>query len=69
MTCVHLQQLVHLCQESDLRLSSSDLIHIVCQQCGKQEVCPSNLITEMDATEMDDPDEEDSPAPAEPGSR
>ncbi|WP_254513580.1 hypothetical protein [Anatilimnocola floriformis] len=49
MTCVHLQQLVQLCHDSELRLSSSDLIHIVCKQCGKQDVCPSNLVEQFDA--------------------
>ncbi len=48
MTCVHLQQLVQLCHDSDLRLSSSDLIHLVCKQCGKQDVCPSNLVEQFD---------------------
>jgi hypothetical protein len=43
MTCVHLQQLYELCDKEGLKLSSSDLIHIVCKQCGKQEVCPSNM--------------------------
>jgi hypothetical protein len=43
MTCVHLRQLYDLCDREGVRMSSSDLIHIVCRQCGKQEVCPSNL--------------------------
>ena len=43
MPCVHLQQLFELCDREGLRMSSSDLIHIVCQQCGKQEVCPDTL--------------------------
>ena len=43
MSCVHLQQLFELCDRENLKLSSSDLIHIVCQQCGRQEVCPSLL--------------------------
>ena len=49
MTCVHLQQLYRLCQEHDLKLGGSDLIHIVCNQCGEQEVCPSTLTDEYDA--------------------
>lgn len=48
MTCVHLQQLYQLCQQNDLKLSSSDLIHIVCRQCNKEEVCPSMLAAEYD---------------------
>jgi hypothetical protein len=49
MTCVHLQQLYHLCQQHDLKLGGSDLIHIVCNQCGVQDVCPSMLSDEYDA--------------------
>ncbi len=44
MPCIHLKQLIHLCEQSQVRLSSSDLIHIVCKQCEKQEVCPSALL-------------------------
>ncbi len=46
MACVHLNQLYQLCQEAQLRLSSSDLIHIVCKQCEKAEVCPSVLMAD-----------------------
>lgn len=60
MTCVHLQQLVQLCHDSDLRLSSSDLIHIVCKQCNKQDVCPSNLVEQY---ETDHAEESDEPVP------
>ena len=49
MTCVHLQQLYKLCQEHDLKLSGSDLIHIVCHQCGAKEVCPSTLMEDYGA--------------------
>ena len=49
MTCVHLQKLFRHCQENDLKLSSSDLIRVVCNQCGEQEVCPSTLMDEYDA--------------------
>jgi hypothetical protein len=49
MTCVHLKQLYQLCQENHLRFSGSDLVHIVCQQCGEQEVCPSVLSDEYEA--------------------
>lgn len=53
MTCVHLQQLFKLCQEHDLKLGGSDLIHIVCRQCGEQEVCPATLADEYDAMEAE----------------
>ena len=49
MSCVHLRQLYLLCEEHDLKLSGSDLIRVVCNQCGEQEVCPSTLTDEYDA--------------------
>lgn len=52
MPCTHLTQLIQLCERSQIRLSSSDLIHIVCKQCEKQEVCPSVLLD--DATDEAD---------------
>lgn len=54
MPCIHLTQLIHLCEQSQIRLSSSDLIHIVCKQCEKQEVCPSALLDdyEQDSGEL-----------------
>jgi hypothetical protein len=51
MVCDHLRQLYQLCLDQKIRLSASDLIHVVCEQCGKQEVCPSNLVTNLDETE------------------
>ena len=51
MTCIHLQQLYQLCQDQQLKLSSSDLIHVVCSQCEKDEVCPSILLDEFEAKE------------------
>ena len=50
MACIHLQRLFELCQEHDLRfqLSSSDLVRIVCHECGDKEVCPSVLTDEYD---------------------
>lgn len=56
MTCMHLQQLYRLCQEHDLKISSSDLVRVVCRQCGEQEVCPSTLATEYDALHQSGPD-------------
>ena len=56
MPCVHLTQLIQLCERNQVRLSSSDLIHIVCKQCEKQEVCPSALLddNESEATEANE---------------
>lgn len=49
MVCVHLKELYQLCQDHNLRLSGSDLVHVVCKQCGLQEVCPSTLMDEYDS--------------------
>ncbi len=49
MACIHLQQLYDLCRENEIKLGGSDLIHLVCEQCGKQEVCPSMLVDHHDA--------------------
>ena len=49
MTCVHLRHLYKLCEEHDLKLGGSDLIRVVCNQCGEQEVCPATLTDEYDA--------------------
>lgn len=48
MPCKHLKELYDKCQEHNLRLSSSDLIRIVCPQCGVEEVCPSLLCDEYE---------------------
>jgi hypothetical protein len=55
MACIHLQQLYKLCQQHDLKLGGSDLVRLVCRQCGAQEVCPSNLIDEYDAERLNRP--------------
>lgn len=48
MTCVHLRKLYQLCQDNHLKLSGTDLIHIICEECGEKEVCPSVLTDEYD---------------------
>ena len=39
MTCEHVKELYRLCQAHDLKLTSGDLIRIVCPQCGVADVC------------------------------
>lgn len=66
MVCDHLRQLYQLCLDQKIRLSGSDLIHIVCEQCGKQEVCPSNLLT-LDDEPSEKPAQQGTPQrPASP---
>lgn len=52
MVCDHLKQLYQLCIDQKIRLSASDLIHVVCEQCGRQDVCPSNLRVDADDEAM-----------------
>jgi len=49
MSCVHLKKLYDLCVQEDLKIGGSDLVRIVCKQCGEQEVCPSLLMEEYEA--------------------
>jgi hypothetical protein len=55
MVCEHLKQLYHLCETNQLKLSSSDLIRVVCHQCNRHDVCPSDLVemTDTDAESND----------------
>ncbi len=48
MTCRHLKELYSLCESHHLKLSSSDLIRIVCPQCEVEDVCPSVLTEEYE---------------------
>ena len=59
MTCVHLRKLYQLCQDEGLRLGGTDLIRIVCHQCGEQEVCPSVLIDEYEGKGHDNGETDD----------
>jgi hypothetical protein len=62
MPCKHLHELYALCQSHQLKLSSSDLIRIVCPKCGVEEVCPSML---MEHYEAQHPSAELPPTPPE----
>jgi len=67
MICVHLKELFQLCQENEIRISSSDMVRVVCQQCGAHEVCPSALTSEFSEGDLADAESQtpDSP-PAAP---
>ena len=49
MTCNHLQELFQLCKDSELRISSADLVHVICKQCQQEEVCPMLLLEQYEA--------------------
>ena len=49
MPCRHLHELYEICNTHNLKLSSSDLIRIVCPACGVAEECPSVLCEEYDS--------------------
>jgi len=49
MPCKHLKELYALCRSHNLKLSSSDLIRVVCAECGIEEVCPSVLCEQYEA--------------------
>ena len=49
MTCTHLRELFQLCQKHDMKITGTDLVRVVCNECGVQEVCPSTLTDEYDA--------------------
>ncbi len=51
MMCEHIKQLFQLCEEHDLKLSSSDIIRISCQECQRIEVCPATLADEYESRE------------------
>lgn len=48
MPCVHLRQLIQLCEDHQIKVGGADVIHLVCNECGQQEVCPDMLMDEYD---------------------
>lgn len=54
MPCVHLRELIQLCEQHQLKIGGSDIIHLVCEQCGVQESCPDMLSDEYDARHAGD---------------
>lgn len=53
MSCVHLRRLYQLCEDEDIKLAGTDLLHIVCTQCGVKETCPDVLMDEYDSDKPD----------------
>jgi len=56
MSCKHLKELYDLCARNNVKLSSTDLIRMVCPQCGIEEECPSLLCADYEARHKDDPE-------------
>ncbi len=48
MFCRHIRALYETCCTNNIKLSSTDLIRIVCPSCGIEEVCPSLLCEQYD---------------------
>ncbi len=59
VTCNHLKSLYDYCQSHNLRLSSTDLVRIICPQCGVEEECPSVLMDEYESRHPDAKTESD----------
>ena len=64
MSCKHLKELYQTCRRYNLKLSSSDLIRMVCPTCGVEEECPSLLYEQYESRHADDRD--DSPEKKNP---
>ena len=54
MPCRHLRELYEIWNAHSLKLSSSDLIRIVCPACGVVDECPSVLVEEYDSQHPDE---------------
>jgi len=66
MPCKHLRELYDICQMHRLKLSSTDLIRIVCPQCGVEDVCPSVLAEEYETRHHEEPPSASQPPVADP---
>ncbi len=53
MPCEHLRKFYQLCQDNELKISSSDVIRITCQKCAEIEVCPDMLTDEYVARQQE----------------
>jgi hypothetical protein len=54
MSCRHLRDLFAVCGQHNLKLSSSDLIRIVCPACGISEECPSMLCDKYEGRHLEE---------------
>jgi hypothetical protein len=44
MTCNHLKEIDRACQDHGLVLGRTDLVRLICTECGDQEVCPAKSV-------------------------
>ena len=54
MTCEHLRKLYQLCQDHDLKISSTDVVRVMCKECEEIEVCPAMLTDEYEGRTTDE---------------
>jgi len=57
-SCKHLHEIVETCQRNGVKLSSTDVIRMVCPTCGTEEVCPTLLCEQYDAMAEEEEGEE-----------
>ena len=62
MTCRHLTDLFEVCRTHNLKLSSSDLIRIVCPACGIEEECPSLMCDQYEQRHHDETTQAEKPS-------
>jgi len=59
MSCAHLKELFDMCMKQQIKIGGSDLVRIVCKQCGKEEVCPTMLLEEYEAQHPEEMEEDE----------
>jgi hypothetical protein len=59
MPCVHLRHLFQLCEDYQIKLGGTEVVHFACEQCGVQEVCPDMLMDEYDARHQEEKPKEE----------
>jgi len=49
MSCAHLKKLFDMCRQEDIKIGGTDVVRIVCNQCGAEEVCPTMMMEQYEA--------------------
>ncbi len=44
MTCVEFQTICRVCADHGIAIGKTDLVRMVCNECGSQEVCSVNSV-------------------------